>query len=106
LKGTPDLAQRYRQNWLAHAAHSSAYRAKEAALQKDRATGQGLQSQGTRASDVAKRNDGPVRGNRSSKVYHLPNCPAYNTLSPKNIVPFPSEDEARRAGYRKAGNCP
>jgi micrococcal nuclease len=47
-----------------------------------------------------------VRGNRRTQVYHLPNCPAYDTLSTKNIVPFTSEDEARRAGYRKAGNCP
>jgi phosphatidylserine/phosphatidylglycerophosphate/cardiolipin synthase-like enzyme len=106
LKDSPGLVQRYRQNWLTHAAHSSAYRAKDAALRKDHATGQGLQSQGTRVSDVPKRNDDPVRGNRSSKIYHLPTCPAYDTLSPKNIVSFPSEAEARRAGYRKADNCP
>jgi len=106
LKDAPDLAQRYRQNWLAHAAHSSAYRAKDAALRKGLVIEQEMQSQGTRASDVAKKNDDPVRGNRSSKVYHLPGCPGYSRLSAKNTVRFMSEADAIAAGFRKAKNCP
>ena len=47
-----------------------------------------------------------IRGNRNSKIYHLPGCPGYKTLSSANIVPFASEDEAQHAGYRKAKNCP
>jgi deoxyribonuclease-1 len=43
--------------------------------------------------------------NRRSKVSHLPTCPDDDTLSPKNIMPFASEEEASTAGYRKAGNC-
>lgn len=47
-----------------------------------------------------------IRGNRNSKVYHLPaGCPSYNRISPRNIVKFISEVEAQAAGYRKAGNC-
>lgn len=49
---------------------------------------------------------GGVRGNRNSKVYHLPEgCPSYDRVSPKNRVPFASEPEAMAEGYRKAGNC-
>lgn len=47
-----------------------------------------------------------IRGNKNSKVYHLPaGCPSYNRVSPKNVVNFHSEQEALSAGYRKAGNC-
>jgi deoxyribonuclease-1 len=47
-----------------------------------------------------------VRGNKNSKVYHLPEgCPSYNQVSSKNIVNFNSEALAKAAGYRKAGNC-
>ncbi|HEY9017701.1 endonuclease [Thiomicrospira sp.] len=47
----------------------------------------------------------PVRGNRNSKIYHLPSCPSYSTISERNIVEFQFEDEAINAGYRKAKNC-
>jgi hypothetical protein len=47
-----------------------------------------------------------VRGNRRSKVYHLPHCPGFTAVSPANIVTFASEADAQQAGYHKAGNCP
>lgn len=48
----------------------------------------------------------PIRGNRNSRVFHLPQgCPSYDAMSPRNIVNFSSEAEALSAGYRKAGNC-
>lgn len=46
-----------------------------------------------------------VKGNRASKIYHLPQCPNYADVSPRNSVPFKSEQQARAAGYRKARNC-
>ena len=46
-----------------------------------------------------------VRGNRNSKIYHLPSCPSYARVGEHNRVPFESEAAARGAGYRKAGNC-
>jgi hypothetical protein len=106
LKDSPGLAQRYRQNWLVHAAHSSAYQAKDAVLRKGPVTEQELQSQGTLASDVAQKEDDPIRGNRSSKVYHLPGCSGYTRVSGKNAVRFMSEADAVAAGFRKAKNCP
>jgi len=42
-----------------------------------------------------------------SKKYHHPGCPAYDSISAKNVAKmFCSEDEARAEGYTKAGNCP
>jgi hypothetical protein len=43
----------------------------------------------------------PVKGNQTSKIYHLPRGTFYNTLkSPKC---FNTEAEARAAGYRRSG---
>jgi S1/P1 Nuclease len=47
-----------------------------------------------------------VRGNKRSKVYHLPSCPGFAAVSPANSATFASEAAAAQAGYRKAGNCP
>lgn len=57
-------------------------------------------------SQSEQQTQGEIRGNRNSKVYHLPKgCPSYNRVSPQNIIPFKSEAEAQSAGYRKAKNC-
>jgi deoxyribonuclease-1 len=48
---------------------------------------------------------GPIIGNRTSKIYHLPNCSDYSKVSERNRVTFKSEAEAKAAGYRKARNC-
>ena len=58
-------------------------------------------------SDAASRIFGcRIKGNQRSKKYHHPGCPAYDSISPKNVAKFCSEDEARAEGYTKAGNCP
>jgi endonuclease YncB( thermonuclease family) len=49
---------------------------------------------------------GVIIGNRNSKVYHRPDCPDYSKVSERNRVYFKSVEEAERAGYRVAGNCP
>ena len=54
----------------------------------------------------ASASDMTVRGNMRSRVYHLPGCPGFGTISAANIITFPSEAEAQQAGYRKAKNCP
>lgn len=57
-------------------------------------------------SPTPKTSSGQIIGNLNSRVYHLPSgCPSYDKVSAKNQVPFVSEVDARRAGYRKAGNC-
>ena len=47
-----------------------------------------------------------IHGNKKSHAYHLANCPSYTKVSPTNLVTFASEDEAIKAGYHKAKNCP
>jgi endonuclease YncB( thermonuclease family) len=48
---------------------------------------------------------GLIIGNRNSKIYHVPGCSTYNSVSEKNRVTFSTADEAEKAGYRKAKNC-
>lgn len=49
---------------------------------------------------------GPVRGNRNSQVYHLPQgCPGFSQIAEPNRVEFSSAAAAETAGYRLAGNC-
>jgi len=48
----------------------------------------------------------PVHGNRRSSIYHLPDCPNYNSMLAENKVYFRSAAEAEKAGYRMALNYP
>lgn len=46
---------------------------------------------------------GDIRGNSRSKVYHCPGQRAYDDMADsKNLVVFKTEKEAQKAGYRKA----
>lgn len=47
-----------------------------------------------------------IAGNRNSGIYHRSDCPDYDRISERNRVYFKSEEEAKKAGYRKARNCP
>lgn len=47
-----------------------------------------------------------IAGNRNSGIYHRSDCPDYDRVSEKNRVYFKTEEEAKKAGYRKARNCP
>jgi len=47
-----------------------------------------------------------IIGNRNSGIYHRSDCPDFNRVSERNRVPFRTEDEAKKAGYKKARNCP
>lgn len=46
-----------------------------------------------------------IKGNKNSKVYHLPNCPDYSKIAEKNAVMFDTKEDAEKAGYRLAKNC-
>jgi endonuclease/exonuclease/phosphatase family metal-dependent hydrolase len=56
--------------------------------------------------------DAPIKGNINSagrKLYHLANCPSYADTQIDDARGerfFVNEDEARRAGWRRAPNCP
>lgn len=47
---------------------------------------------------------GKIKGNRKSKIYHVPGGRDYNKVSQKNVVFFDTEQEAQAAGYRRAKN--
>lgn len=47
---------------------------------------------------------GTIIGNIRSHIYHLPGQYGYDKISEKNRVYFKTEDEAQKAGYRKARN--
>lgn len=53
-------------------------------------------------SYVADTTQGVVKGNRRSKIYHMPYQQDYNNISVKNVVYFETEEDAINAGYRKA----
>lgn len=49
---------------------------------------------------------GQIIGNKRSMIYHLPACPNYGDIAPQNRQYFKTEEEAQKAGFRKAENCP
>lgn len=49
---------------------------------------------------------GLIRGNKRSMIYHWPGCPYYNAIAPDNRIPFQTREDAEKAGYRAARNCP
>ena len=51
---------------------------------------------------TADTTQGPVKGNRKSKTYHVVGQSAYNKISVNNVVWFNTEEDARAAGYRRA----
>lgn len=47
-----------------------------------------------------------IKGNRGSMIYHLENCRSYNLIKmDKNDKWFITEEQAVKAGFRKALNC-
>ena len=50
--------------------------------------------------------EGKVLGSVNSDKYHLPDCPGAKQISEKNIIWFDSIQEAEKAGYKPAANCP
>ena len=45
---------------------------------------------------------GPIVGNRRSRVYRLPGDHGYGGVKETNRIEFVNEEEARRAGFRRA----
>jgi micrococcal nuclease len=79
-------------------------RAFEEAEKAARKAGLGMWNKDKRAawSDPVQR--GKVIGNTRSRIYHLPGQDGYNKVREKNRIYFPTEEEAQKAGFRKANN--
>lgn len=43
---------------------------------------------------------------KNGSSYHLPDCPGAKQIKEENKVWFSAAEEAQRAGYKPAGNCP
>lgn len=59
-------------------------------------------SNATPQNYIADTKQGVIKGNRKSKIYHVPGGASYNKISVNNTVYFNSESDAQAAGYRKA----
>lgn len=46
--------------------------------------------------------NGKIKGNKNSMIYHMPDGANYDKVSEKNAVYFDTEEEAIKAGYRRA----
>ena len=47
-----------------------------------------------------------VIGNSRTSLYHLPDCPGFSKVREQFRAEFASVQEAEKAGYRRADNCP
>jgi len=64
------------------------------------------QEEGTAQKETQGDYQGQVVGSKNSDKYHLPECPGVQQISEQNKVWFNSIEEAEKAGYKPAGNCP
>jgi phosphatidylserine/phosphatidylglycerophosphate/cardiolipin synthase-like enzyme len=92
ITDAPELVKAYAANVQAHAAHAHPYKRPTAMT--------------SASPPLVSGAEGEVRGNKKSKVYHLPGCPGYAALQSASVMPFATEADAQQAGYRKARNCP
>ncbi len=54
---------------------------------------------------VYKPTRSPVIGNRQTKVFHRPNCPAVRRISPQNRILFRSGEDALKRGFHPCREC-
>lgn len=62
----------------------------------------GIWSDGTEQKEEKIDETHLVKGNKNSKVYHLPEWDSYDTVKEKNAVYFETEKEAKESGFRPA----
>jgi phosphatidylserine/phosphatidylglycerophosphate/cardiolipin synthase-like enzyme len=97
----PALAAQYVQHWQSRAIESRPLRVSAGAAQYSAAGNSGEMDGATPPSA----HNGPIVGNRHSRIYEWPGCPAYDKVSAANRVEFLSAQAAEQAGYRAARNC-
>jgi micrococcal nuclease len=72
------------------------------AEQAARAARRGMWDEAGRADWSDPRRRGTVIGNIRTGIYHVPGQRYYDSIGEKNRIYFPSEEDARNAGFRKA----
>jgi hypothetical protein len=58
------------------------------------------------AQTLPLENGGSVLGSKNGTKYHLPWCAGASRIKEENKIWFSSPEEAERAGYEPAANCP
>jgi len=66
---------------------------------------EGLSNAPVHTSDKEVAQYGIVASQKGSK-YHLLSCPGAKQIKEENKIYFANEEDARKAGYEAAGNCP
>ena len=66
------------------------------------ASGMGMWATKVKSMQLPSEKVGKIIGNKKSKIYHLPGQANYEKGKEENWVYFDSEEEAIKAGYRKA----
>ncbi len=92
------LAAQYVQHWRSRAIESRPLRASASA-------GDAQNSSVLDSATPPPAPNGPIIGNRRSRIYEWPGCPFYDKVSTANRVEFSSAQAAEQAGYRAARNC-
>jgi hypothetical protein len=94
----PALARQYVQHWKSRAIESRPLFAGTGARSRQ-------SSSVLDGAAPASEPNGPIVGNRRSRIYEWPGCPAYDKISTGNRIQFASAQAAEQAGYRAARNC-
>jgi phosphatidylserine/phosphatidylglycerophosphate/cardiolipin synthase-like enzyme len=97
----PALAAQYVQHWRRRAIESRPLHASASAADAQNSA----PSMEMDGATLPPAPNGPIVGNRRSRIYEWPGCPAYDKLSGANRVEFLSAQAAEQAGYRAARNC-
>ena len=106
IQGMAWVYRKYTDDQLLYKYENKAKKAKRGLWLDDSSIEPWLWRRGKRTIDGSEPMNGDIIGNKSSKIYHLNNCPSYFAVSEKNRVIFKNETLAVQSGYRKAGNCP
>ncbi len=104
----PALAAQYVQHWRSRAIESRPLRVSASAPDARSSAAQNSVEQNSVEMDGATPppvRNGPIVGNRRSRIYEWPGCPAYDKVSATNRVEFLNAQAAEQAGYRAARNC-
>jgi hypothetical protein len=78
----------------------SAVTARRVRRPQARAGNQNAQSSGKVVST------GPIHANTRTRIYYWPNCPDFNKVPLRSRMIFGTSEEAEKAGYKAATNCP
>lgn len=91
---SPDLAEKYAANWMAHLEHSEKYEGKEHA-----------ETIRSHEETTAVELSAEFVASKNSEVFHRADCKASAKISAKNLVRYATREEAIHAGKKPCEEC-